>query len=128
MAGHGHLSMTTSSFGGVYGDRAGGIIVTVTDYSAIDVNEVAEIAGGASAVSIVEVSQNWREVKGFRHVLVAELREAGIAGDVGITSTSEGRIIEVRTPHIGALPAGFRSSVPLSAYIAIETDDLPREG
>lgn len=115
------------NFAGVYGDFKGGIIVTVVDCSAIDVDEIAEIAGGAEAVKIVEVPHNWREVNGFRDTLVAELQSAGLEGDVLIESTSEGRKIEVRTPDVDALPDGFGSTVPSTAFIIVETDDLIRE-
>ena len=115
------------NFAGVYGDRRGGIIVTVVDCSLIDVDEIAEIAGGAEAVRIVEVAHNWREVNGFRDTLVAELRGAGLDGDVNIESTSEGRKIEVRTPDIDALPDGFGITVPSTAFIIVETDDISRE-
>ena len=115
------------NFAGVYGDFRGGIIVTVVDCSLIDVDEIAEIAGGAEAVRIVEVPHNWREVNGFRDALVAELRGAGLEGDVLIESTSVGRKIEVRTPDVAALPDGFGSSVPSTAFIIVETDDTIRE-
>ncbi len=112
------------NFAGVYGDRKGGIIVTVVDCSVIDVDEVAEIAGGADSVTIVEVPYNWREVNGFRDTLLSELGRAGIAGDVAIESTVEGRKIEVRTPDVGALPSGFGDTVPSTAYTIVETDDI----
>ena len=116
------------NFGGVYGDRNGGIIVTVVDCSAIDVDRIAEIAGGAEAARIVEVPYNWREVNGFRDTLVSELRRAFVAGDVSIESTENGRKIEVRTPDVDALPGGFGSTVPSTAYTIVETDDLIRPG
>lgn len=115
------------NFAGVYGDFKGGIIVTVVDCSVIDVDEIAEIAGGTDAVKIVEVPHNWREVNGFRDTLLSELRSADIAGDVAIESTEEGRKIEVRTPEIGALPSGFGNTVPSSAYTIVETDDIIRQ-
>ncbi len=115
------------NFGGVYGDFKGGIIVTVLDCSAINVDEIAAIAGGAAAVKIVEVPYNWRQVTGFRDTLVAELSSADVAGDVLIESTVEGRKIEVRTPDLGALPDGFGSTVPSNAFTIIGTDDLMRE-
>ena len=115
------------NFAGVYGDRKGGVIVAVVDCSSIDVDEIAEIAGGSGAVSIVEVPHNWREVNGFRDTLVAELRAAGLEGDVNINSTSDGRMIEVRTPDLAALPDGFGSTVPSGAFTLVETDDITRE-
>ncbi|MCP3976991.1 MAG: hypothetical protein GY720_21090 [bacterium] len=115
------------NFAGVYGDPKGGIIVTVVDCSSIDIDEIAEIAGGAEAVRIVEVPHNWREISGFRDTLVAELRAAGLRGDVNIDSTNEGRKIEVRTPDVDALPDGFGSTVPSTAFIIAETDDISGE-
>ena len=115
------------NFAGVYGDFSGGIIVTVVDCSVIDVDEIAQIAGGSEAVRIVEVPHNWREVNGFRDTLVAELRSAGLEGAVLIESTSEGRKIEVRTPDVDALPEGFGSTVPSTAFIIVETDQIFRE-
>ena len=115
------------NFAGVYGDFTGGIIVTVVDCSLIDVDEIAEIAGGADAVRIVEVPHNWREVNGFRDTLDGELRSAGLEGDVLIESTSEGRKIEVRTPDVAALPEGFGDTIPSTAFTIVETDDIVRE-
>ena len=76
---------------------------------------------------IVEVPHNWGEVNGFRDTLVAELRGAGLNGDVNIESTSEGRKIQVRTPDVDALPDGFGSTVPSDAFTIVETDDITRE-
>lgn len=115
------------NFGGVYGDQQGGIIVTVLDCSAIDVDELARIAGGSGAVRFVEVDYNWHQINEFRDALVGELREAGVPFDVPIVSTVGGRQIEVRTPDVNALPGGFGAAVPEDAYTLVETDDLPRE-
>lgn len=113
------------NFGGVYGDQRGGIIVAVVDCSNIDVDELARIAGGSAAVSFVEVEYSWREVEAIRDRLVAELREAGVPGDVSIESTPEGRRIEVRTPSLSALPSDFGATLPDGAFTLVETDDLP---
>ena len=115
------------NFAGVYGDFKGGIIVTVLDCSAIDVNEIAEIAGGSNAVKFVEVDYNWRQVESFRDALVQELHEADVPFDVPIESTEEGRRIEVRTPDTSALPEDFGSTIPADAYTIVETDAIPRE-
>lgn len=119
--------VTDPNYAGVYGDREGGIIVTVLDCSAFDIDEIAEIAGGADAVRIVEVPHNWRQVNGFADTLIAELSSAGLVGDVLIESTVEGRRIEVRTPDVDALPNGFGSTVPSTIYTIVETDAISRE-
>jgi hypothetical protein len=115
------------NFAGVYGDFKGGIIVTVVGCSAIDVNEIVEIAGGADAVTIIEVLHNWREVNGFADTLLSELRRADIAGDVAIESTEDGRKIEIRTPDVDAVRSGFGNTAPPMAYIIVETDIIIRE-
>ncbi len=124
----GEESIDDPNHGGVYGDRRGGIVVTVLDCSAIDVDELARIAGGSAQVRFVEVAHSWQELNGYRDVLVSELDRAGVPGDVFIESTPQGRSIEVRTPDLDALPSDFAASVPTDAYTVVESDDLPREG
>ncbi|MGI9528344.1 MAG: hypothetical protein ACR2NG_01415 [Acidimicrobiia bacterium] len=116
------------NFGGVYGDRQGGIIVTVLDCSAIDVDELARIAGGSDGIRFVEVVYGWHQINEFRDALANELRDLGVPLDVPIESTVNGRHIEVRTPDLDALPDGFGAGVPEDAYTLVESDDLPREG
>jgi hypothetical protein len=70
---------------------------------------------------------NWPQVNGFRDTPLSELRRADVAGDVLIESTEEGRMIAVRTPDVDALPDGFGSTVPSTAFTIIETDDLIRQ-
>ena len=100
------------NFGGVWGDRAGGIVVAVLDCSAVDADEIARIAGGPQYLHLIEVSHTFREVTEFRDELRRELNAIGIQAELLIDSTLTGRHITVQLPDPGILPSGFGPGVP----------------
>jgi hypothetical protein len=100
------------NFGGVWGDRAGGIVVAVLDCSAVDADEIAHIAGGPQYLHLIEVSHTFREVTEFRDELRHELNAIGIHAELLIDSTLTGRHITVQLPDPSVLPSDFGSGVP----------------
>ncbi len=112
------------NFGGVWGDRQGGIVVAVLDCSEVDASELARIAGGADLLHLIEVPHTFQQVDDFRDVLIQELEDVGVAGDVSIDSTLSGRLIVVGVldPHV--LPEDFGRAVPADAFVVTQVETL----
>lgn len=104
------------SFGGVWGDRDGGIVVAVVDCSAVDADEIARIAGGPDNLYLIEVSHTFRQVDEFRDELRRELDSLDIRADLLIDSTLTGRHITVQLPDPSVLPSDFGSGVPAPLF------------
>lgn len=104
------------NWGGVWGDSAGGMVVAVLDCSVVDVDKVAQLAGPVGELRIIEVPHSFVEVDEFRDSLRMQLAAAAVSGDLVIDSTLTGREIEVRVLDADALPDGFGSNVPDTAY------------
>ena len=115
------------NFGGVWGDRAGGVVVAVLDCSLVDGATLAAMAGGSARLVLIEVNHTFREVEAFRDDLLQELRELGVEGDVGVDSTLSGRRIEITVEDRTSLPADFGSGVPADLFTVVE-GEVAREG
>lgn len=107
-------------FGGVWGDRRGGVVVAVLDCSLVDADRLAEMAGGSGSLHLIEVPYTFRQVDGFRDRLTQELGEIGVEGDVLIDSTTEGRTIRVVVEDPGSLPDSFGSGVPADLFEVVK--------
>ena len=118
------ITFQDPNFGGVWGDRQGGIVVAVLDCSQVDANELARIAGGPSRLRLIEVPHTFQEVNEFRDALVAELEFLGVAGDVYIQSTLSGRLIEVHVLDPDQLPESFGDAIPAAAFSIVEAEGL----
>lgn len=105
------------NFGGVWGDRRGGWVVAVIDCSPVDVERVAALAGGSDRVRVIEVAFSFEEINEFRDQLWAEIRRVGVAADVGIDSTLDGRLIRIVVEDPSQLPDSFGDGVPPSAFV-----------
>lgn len=108
------------NFGGVWGDRAGGIVVAVRDCSAVDADEIARIAGGGDNLHLIEVSHTFRQVNEFRDELAQELSTLGVRAEPLIDSTLTGRHITVQLPDPGQLNKDFGSAVPDHLFSVVE--------
>ena len=115
------------NFGGVWGDFQGGVVVAVLDCSKVDANQLAELAGGAEYLHLIEVPFTFKQVNGFRDALVQDLETVGVAGDVFIESTLTGRMIEVHVLEGAQLPDTFGYPVPADAFRVIEVEELVSE-
>ncbi len=114
------------NYGGVWGDRQGGWVVAVLDCSRVDADRIAEIAGGADAVRLIEVPYAFEKVNQFSNRLINELDEVGVAGDVWIDSTLTGRLIRVVVEDPTQLETSFGASVPQDAFV-IEQGELAQD-
>jgi hypothetical protein len=117
-------TITDPNFGGVWGDRQGGIVVAVLDCSLVDADELARMAGGVNYLHLIEVPYTFRQVDAFRDALVRELRALGLVVDVLIESTLEGRVIEVYVLDPQLLPDSFAPEVPRDAYVVIKSETV----
>jgi hypothetical protein len=115
------------NYGGVWGDGAGGLVVAVIDCDEVDVDRVAQIAGGPAAVQIIEVPYTYEQLNDLRDQLVAELRDLGMAGGVGIDFTPAGRRITVMAGNPDQLPADFGAAIPSDAFTIVQGRDFPEE-
>lgn len=115
------------NFGGVWGDFEGGVVVAVLDCSEVDADRLAEMAGGADSLHLIEVPYAFKQVEDFRDNLLQELTDVGVEGDVLINSTVEGRTIEVVVEDLDSLPPSFGSDVPADVYEVVE-GEISREG
>ena len=118
------VTVTDPNFGGVWGDRQGGIVVAVLDCSEIDANELAYIAGGSEYLHLIEVPHTFRQVNDFRDALVREVDALGIEAGIYVESTLSGRMIEVHVLDVSALPDSFGSEIPDDAYVVIESETV----
>lgn len=109
------------NFGGVWGDFAGGVVVAVLDCSLVDADTLAEMAGGSASLHLIEVPHTFKEIDAFRDLLVGQLAELDLPGDVFINSTLTGREMEVHVRDLDELPASFGSGVPAGLYHVVES-------
>lgn len=112
------------NFGGIWGDRQGGIVVAVLDCSKVDANELAYMAGGAEYLYLIEVPYTDRQWLDLKTELWRELDALGIEFDMNTERTQTGRIIEVRVRDAGALPDSFGSGIPDDAYVVVEAEHV----
>ncbi len=110
------------NFGGIWGDRQGGIVVAVLDCSKVDANEIAYLAGGAEYLYLIEVPYTDREWLDFKLGLWQEIGALDTQADMSTKRSQTGRILEVRVRDMGALPDSFGAGVPDDAYVIIESD------
>ncbi len=115
------------NFGGVWGDRAGGMIVALVDCTDVDLDEVVRRGGGSDAVTIIQVDASAGDVQRAVVALYDELIASTAEGFIQVDATGEGQIITVKVADLDALPSGFGSTVTVD-FDVVETDDLPREG
>lgn len=116
------------NFGGVWGDRHGGVVVAVLDCSQVDADELARIAGGPDQLTLIEVAHTWSQVEAFRDALSEELVAAGVKAELFIDSTVTGRIIRVGALDPTALPDDFGSSAPGAVFTVEQLDSLDSPG
>lgn len=114
------------NFGGVWGDRRGGWVVAVIDCSPVDLERVAALGGGSEVVRVIEVEHAFEELNDLRDQLWEEVRRAGVAADVGIDSTLDGRVIRVVVEDPTLLPDGFGESIPANAFV-VERGEISTE-
>lgn len=112
------------NFGGVWGDFEGGVVVAVLDCSEVDANRLAEMAGGAESLHLIEVSYTFKQTEEFRDALYQDLQELDIEGDVSVEYTLTGQQIEVHVLDAAAVPESFGSGVPDDAYEVVETETV----
>jgi hypothetical protein len=110
------------NFGGIWGDRQGGIVVAVLDCSKVDANEIAYLAGGAEYLYLVEVPHTDRQWLELKTELVREVGALGIEYDMNVVHSQTGRVMQVRVRDAGALPDSFASGIPDDAYVVVETE------
>lgn len=117
------------NYGGVWGDTEGGWVVAVVDCGLVDPDRLAQLAGGADSLGLIQVPHTYAEVDGFSDQLRAELSDLGVAGDVLIDSTLTGRHIRVRVEDPTRLQDGFGETVPLVAFSVEEGEVFrPEDG
>lgn len=112
------------NFGGIWGDRQGGIVVAVLDCSKVDANEIAYLAGGAEYLYLIEVPYTDRQWLDVKTELGQELEALGIEYDMNAVRSQTGRILEVRVRDVGALPDSFAFGTPDDAYVVIEAEHV----
>lgn len=119
-----YKTITDPNFGGVWGDRQGGVVVAVLDCSLVDADELARMAGGVNYLHLIEVPYTYRQGYAFRDALGQELRALGLVDDVRLELTLEGRMIEVYVLDSQLLPDSFAPDVPSDAYVVIESETV----
>ncbi len=112
------------NFGGIWGDRQGGIVVAVLDCSKVDANEIAYLAGGAGYLYLIEVPYTDRQWLDLKTELGQELGALGIEYDMNVVHSQTGRVMQVRVRDAGALPDSFAPGVPDDVYVVIEAEHV----
>ena len=112
------------NFGGIWGDRQGGIVVAVLDCSKVDANEIAYLAGGAEYLYLIEVPYGDRQWLDLKIELWQELEALGIDFDMHDVHSQTGRILEVRVRDVGDLPSSFAPGVPDDVYVVVEAEHV----
>ena len=112
------------NFGGIWGDRQGGIVVAVLDCSKVDANEIAYLAGGAEYLYLIEVPYTDRQWLDLKMELGQELGALGIEYDMNTERSQTGRVMQVRVRDAGALPDSFAPGVPDDVYVVVETEHV----
>jgi len=112
------------NFGGIWGDRQGGIVVAVLDCSKVDANELAYLAGGAEYLYLIEVPYTDRQWVDLKTQLWRELEALGVDYDMNVVHSQTGRVMQVRVRDAGALPDSFAPGVPDDAYVVVEAEHV----
>jgi hypothetical protein len=88
------------NFAGVWQDQmdGGAIVVALVDPSLADQHKLGRIAGGKEHVRVIDVNYSWNQVQEFRDALLMAITERGVPAGVRISTTGEGRKLEVFSP------------------------------
>lgn len=112
------------NFGGIWGDRQGGIVVAVLDCSKVDANEIAYMAGGAEYLYLIEVPYTDRQWLDLKTELWQELEALGVDYDMNVVHSQTGRVMQVRVRDAGALLDSFAPGVPDDVYVVVEAEHV----
>ncbi len=109
-------------FAGIWQDQndGGRIVVAVTDLGQVDLGAVAGIVGGSELVRVVEQRYSYDETNRIRDRIVAAMQEGGIEASVVVTTSGEGRRIEIWTPEVSAATAAARRVASADAFRVVD--------
>ncbi len=118
------------NFAGVWQDQmdGGAIVVALVDPSLADQHKLGRIAGGKEHVRVIDVNYSWNQVQEFRDALLMAITERGVPAGVRISTTGEGRKLEVFSPDPASVTPDIVGLVPDDLVSVVEGPLGAQEG